>query len=108
VKKESAKYLQIMVGDNYIITADDYNFILQERKISDPNHHLSKSKVATEKLVTVGYYSRMEHVTNALIQRDIKAMGNVTLQEVLSLLKSKENELTIAITEAVTSKEVSA
>jgi len=65
--------------DNFRITSDDRNFILQEKKKADKD---TKSMVKGEIYYTdLGYYGKLIHVINSLLTLKIKRSNITTLEE---------------------------
>lgn len=89
--------MEIKIGEKYVIAADKYNWILQERKFKDPNHPMTKETTPDEKLVDIGYYGKLEHLCNSLLNKDLKQSECNTIQELLNKLESWENEVKKAV-----------
>ncbi|KEF40142.1 hypothetical protein M670_00158 [Schinkia azotoformans MEV2011] len=87
----------IYLGDNYRITKNEICWMLQEKKISDPNHQWSKSDKQTENWVTVSYHSRIEHLINHLLNRCLLQSNVNTLEDIKTALKHTENSLKIRV-----------
>ena len=62
--------MEIQLNDNYRITSDKLNYILQKLIHPDPTHH--KTKDISPRWVDVGYYGNLSHLINSLIELEIK------------------------------------
>ncbi|NHB94824.1 DUF5405 family protein, partial [Photorhabdus cinerea] len=62
--------------DKYVITSDDYQFILNEIKISKEGKNISQ-----ERLQTIGYYPRLEQLIKKLILLEIRRDDIKSLQD---------------------------
>lgn len=85
--------MEINIGERFIITCDKYNWILQERVYTDPIHKFSKSTEPKEKIVDIGYFSKLEHLVNRVISEELKSSDSKTLEELLTFLKHVENKV---------------
>lgn len=61
---------EIKIGDDYIITADPYNFILSERVELEQSHKWTKG---THRWNVGGYFGKLEHALSRLAQNSLKA-----------------------------------
>lgn len=86
------KDLEIIIDEKFIISSDEYNWILKEKKVS---------KEGKEYIVTLGYFGKIEHVVNNLLQRLLKTSETSSLQELISTLESAQKALTIEINKKV-------
>ncbi|USK56557.1 hypothetical protein LIS82_08835 [Cytobacillus solani] len=89
--------MAIIVGDKYLIDSDKYNWILKEKRVSNPDHHLSKSSETKEHFVDIGYFGKIEHLINSLLNRDLKSYEINSLDDLKQTLKQMENKLKIEI-----------
>jgi ACT domain-containing protein len=89
--------LEIKVGENYIISSDEYNWVLKEKKVADPKHHMTKSVESTEKYMPVGYFGKIEHLANSLLQRHLKTSEPNSIEDLINTLHKAENVLKIDI-----------
>ncbi len=55
--------LRIVIGDKWVITSDQYQFILNEKKVVK-----SGKKAGEEWLDTIGYYPKINQLISGLIQ----------------------------------------
>ena len=58
--------IRIEVGDKWVITSDQYQFILNEKKIAQ-----SGKKAGEEWLDTIGYYPKINQLISGLIHNQI-------------------------------------
>ncbi|HBX8189871.1 TPA: hypothetical protein MIH46_00520 [Klebsiella pneumoniae] len=68
--------LNIEVGGKWVITSDQYQFILSEKKVAK-----SGRKVGEEWLDTIGYYPKIEQLISGLIHHHILQSSINSLQE---------------------------
>jgi hypothetical protein len=92
------KNLEIKVGENFIVTADEYNWILKEKRIPDPENKRTKS--TEPKWVVTGYFGNIEFLARALLQRVLKTSESKSIQDLISVLQQTENNLKIEIAKA--------
>lgn len=59
--------IRIEVGDKWVITSDQYQFILNEKKVVQ-----SGKKAGEEWLDTVGYYSKINQLISGLVHHQIQ------------------------------------
>lgn len=85
-------HLEIQIGEKYLITSDEYNLVLKEKKVSE------KGK---EYMVNLGYFGKLEHLVSALLLRDIRESEAKSIQELIIQLESAQNGLKIEINEKV-------
>jgi hypothetical protein len=71
--------IRISVGDNWVVTSDCYQFILNKKKTV-----LSGDKKGQGYLEVVGYYAKIEQLINGLIHFEIR-LSNVN--EIAALSK---------------------
>lgn len=84
---------------NYNIARDKYNWILQEKKVSDPKHHMAKSDKPQERFIDVGYYGRVEHLINALLNKELLQADVNALEDIKTTLLQIEKRLIFDISE---------
>ncbi|EOX0540239.1 TPA: hypothetical protein MBD98_001795 [Klebsiella aerogenes] len=58
--------IRIEVGDKWVITSDQYQFILNEKKIVKTGNNAGE-----EWLATIGYYPKINQLISGLIHRHI-------------------------------------
>lgn len=68
--------IRIEVGDKWVITSDQYQFILNEKKVVK-----SGNKAGEEWLDTIGYYPKIEQLISGLIHHHILQSRINSLQE---------------------------
>lgn len=59
--------IRIEVGDKWVITSDQYQFILNEKKVAQ-----SGEKAGEEWLDTIGYYPKINQLISGLIHHHIQ------------------------------------
>lgn len=82
--------MNIPIGDNYRIVSDPNNLILLRKRVSDPNHHFSSGvpKVSWE---VEGYFGRVEHLVNRLVDKNILTSEATSLEELKKeVIETKE------------------
>jgi hypothetical protein len=77
--------MNIQVGENYRIESDKYNYILKKRHVSDPNHRFSSGQ-AKETWEDIGYYSKLEHLVNRLVELEVKTSDTTNLLDVVRVI----------------------
>jgi hypothetical protein len=77
---------------NYNIERDKMNWILQEKRVSNPNHPNSKGEVKV-RYVEVGYYGKIEHLVNALLNKELLQSDINTLEDIKTTLYQAQNVL---------------
>lgn len=68
--------IRIEVGDKWVITSDQYQFILNEKKIVN-----SGNKAGEEWLDTIGYYPKINQLISGLIHHHIQTATINSLSE---------------------------
>ncbi|HHA1955752.1 TPA: DUF5405 family protein [Enterobacter ludwigii] len=66
--------IRIEVGDKWVITSDQYQFILNEKKVAQ-----SGKKAGEEWLDTIGYYQKINQLISGLIHHHIQQSSITTL-----------------------------
>lgn len=59
--------IRISVGDKWVITSDQYQFILQEKKIAKTGKMVGK-----EWLDTIGYYPKISQLVSGLLHHHVQ------------------------------------
>ncbi|HAV1971886.1 TPA: hypothetical protein JG946_002217 [Enterobacter hormaechei subsp. steigerwaltii] len=59
--------IRIEVGDKWVITSDQYQFILNEKKVAQ-----SGKKAGEEWLDTIGYYPKFNQLISGLVHHQIQ------------------------------------
>lgn len=67
--------MQIDIGDKYVLTADQYQFIVQEKKTVKEGKN-----AGSEYLSLVGYYPKLSQAITGLIHLDVQLSDVQTLQ----------------------------
>jgi hypothetical protein len=80
--------MEIVVDEKFIISSDEYNWVLKEKKVS---------KEGKEYIVTLGYFGNIEQIVNNLLERSLKASEASSIQELITTLESVQKGLTIEI-----------
>lgn len=71
--------IRIEIGDRYVVTSDQFQFILRERKFAK-----SGSDAGKEYLDTVGYYPKLSQLVSGLLHHSILT-GDATAFESLAV-----------------------
>ncbi|MFH7829251.1 DUF5405 family protein [Kluyvera chengduensis] len=69
--------IHIEIGDKWVITSDQYQFILNEKKVAK-----SGKKAGEEWLDTIGYYPKINQLINGLLHHHIQTAELVALEEI--------------------------
>ncbi|PLR26351.1 hypothetical protein PZBJ_06085 [Pantoea endophytica] len=67
--------MQIGIGEKYVLTADQYQNIIREKKITKEDDNAGK-----EWQQLVGYYTKLSQAIHALIQLDVRLEDVQSLQ----------------------------
>jgi hypothetical protein len=91
--------MNIQIGENYRIVNDVNNLILLRKKTSDPNHHFSKGvmKVSWE---VEGYFAKIEHIVDRLVEKEICISDVTTLEELIKKVEETKKVLVTKIKQA--------
>lgn len=68
--------IRIEIGDKWVITSDQYQFILNEKKVIK-----SGKKSGEEWLDTIGYYPKIEQLISGLVHHHIQTATINSLSE---------------------------
>ncbi|EFD0690985.1 MULTISPECIES: DUF5405 family protein [Citrobacter freundii complex] len=68
--------IYIEVGDRFVVTSDQFQFILRERKVAKTGSNADK-----EYLDTVGYYPKLNQLVSGLIHHHIQQSAITTFEE---------------------------
>ncbi|EBV3772081.1 DUF5405 family protein [Salmonella enterica subsp. enterica serovar Chester] len=71
--------IRIEIGDKWIITSDQYQFILNEKKVVK-----SGKKAGEECLDTIGYYQKINQLISGLIHHHIQQSSITALDQMAS------------------------
>lgn len=71
--------IRIEIGDRYVVTSDQFQFILRERKFAKSGNDAGK-----EYLDTVGYYPKLSQLVSGLLHHSILT-GDATAFESLAV-----------------------
>lgn len=75
--------MRIEIGDKYLVTADQYNYILQEKKVAKEGKN-----IGSEYMQNVGYFTRISHLVKTLIQLEVRQSDINSLSEMDALIKA--------------------
>lgn len=75
--KESGSKLSIELGDKYIVTSNQYTYVLVERKTIKTG-----VKAGQEQLNTVGYFQSLGSMAKSLINKEIRESDLTSLQQI--------------------------
>lgn len=67
--------MQIDIGDKYVLTGDQYQYIIREKKITKEGDNAGK-----EWQQLVGYYTKLSQAIHALIHLDVRLEDVQSLQ----------------------------
>lgn len=84
-KTKEKERLKIQLTDKYQVTADQYNYILQEKVISEKGEPYEKN---------IAYYGNLEHLVKGLLEREIKSSAVDRIEELEERFNFVVNELT--------------
>ncbi|EAX8737305.1 hypothetical protein APR83_18300 [Salmonella enterica] len=71
--------IRIEIGERYVVTSDQFQFILREKKIAKAGSNADK-----EYLDTVGYYPKLSQLVSGLLHHSIQT-GDATAFESLAV-----------------------
>ncbi|HBM2986926.1 DUF5405 family protein [Klebsiella oxytoca] len=71
--------INISIGDKWVITSDQYQFILNEKKVVK-----SGKKAGEEWLDTIGYYPKINQLISGLIHHHIQHSTIASIEEMAS------------------------
>lgn len=74
--------IHIEIGDKWVITSDQYQFILNEKKVVK-----SGNKAGEEWLDTIGYYPKIEQLISGLIHHQIQQSTISSIEEMGAEIK---------------------
>ncbi len=84
--------IRIEVSDKWVITSDQYQFILNEKKVVK-----SGKKAGEEWLDTIGYYPKINQLISGLIHHHIKTATINSLVEMAAEIERVGNLCTAAV-----------
>ncbi|RNW26931.1 MULTISPECIES: DUF5405 family protein [Enterobacteriaceae] len=87
--------LRIEIGDKWVITSDQYQFILNEKKVVK-----SGKKAGEEWLDTIGYYPKINQLISGLIHHHIHG-SDITAIDAMAAEIERVGQLCIAAIEGV-------
>lgn len=80
--------MEINIADKYILTADQYQYILRERKI------VQEGKTAGQvHTPIIGYYSKLSHAVSAMIHLNVRESDIKLLQEMNNHIKTFSEQI---------------
>lgn len=85
--------LRIEIGDKWVITSDQYKFILNEKKVVK-----SGKKAGEEWLDTIGYYPKINQLISGLIHHHIHG-SDITAIDAMAAEIERVGQLCIAAIE---------
>jgi hypothetical protein len=80
--------MNIRLSEDYQLTSDKYQYILQERKIAEKGKQKGK-----ERWDNVGYYSKLNQALESYIDMRVKDSDNNSVAGLLSYLKEITKEV---------------
>ncbi|EJS4909349.1 DUF5405 family protein [Salmonella enterica] len=84
--------IRIEVGDKWVITSDQYQFILNEKKVVKTGN-----KAGEEWLDTIGYYLKINQLISGLIHHHIQTTTVTSLVEMAAEIERVGNLCTAAV-----------
>ncbi len=78
--------------DKYVITSDEYQFILNEIKINKEGKNIGQ-----ERFQTIGYYPRLEQLIKKLILLEIRRSDIKSLQDMSDKINQFATEISLKI-----------
>jgi hypothetical protein len=75
--------IRISVGDNWVVTSDCYQFILNKKKVV-----LSGEKKGLEYLEATAYYAKIDQLVNGLIHFEIRESKVKTISGLSSCIEN--------------------
>ncbi|EGC0472522.1 hypothetical protein H8U78_002816 [Salmonella enterica] len=84
--------IRIEVGDKWVITSDQYQFILNEKKVVK-----TSNKAGEEWLDTIGYYPKINQLISGLIHHHIQTTTVTSLVEMAAEIERVGNLCTAAV-----------
>lgn len=88
--------MKIDIGDKYVLTADQFQFIVQEKKIVKEGKN-----AGGEYLSLVGYFPKLSQAIAGLIHLDVQMSDVQSLQEMEQHIRRVAEQCEHAIKEAV-------
>ncbi|OQP33885.1 DUF5405 family protein [Pantoea latae] len=88
--------MKINIGDKYVLTADQFQFIVQERKVVKEGKN-----AGGEYLSLVGYFPKLSQAIAGLIHLDVQMSDVQSLQEMERHIRRVSEQCEQAIKEAV-------
>ena len=82
---EKGRFMKLQLDENYRITADEFNFILQRRQVSKKS---SRGKRKSNPWRPVGFFMDLRQVLAAYSEEKIKETTSDTLDEIFRALTS--------------------
>ena len=84
--------MEILIGEDWKIKTDEHNFILEQKKVSDTEHHMAKesSKI---RWINKGYYPNYSEAIKALVRKNIQQSEISSLEELQTLIERTEESL---------------
>ena len=74
--------IRIEIGDKWVITSDQFQFILNEKKVVK-----SGKKAGEEWLDTIGYYPKVNQLISGLIHHHIQQSAITSIEEMAAEIK---------------------
>lgn len=88
--------MKIEIGDKYVLTADQFQFIVQEKKIVKEGKN-----AGGEYLSLVGYFPKLSQAIAGLIHLDVQMSNVKSLQEMEQHIRRVSEQCEQAFKEAV-------
>lgn len=82
--------MEIRLTDDYRLATDQFNYILQKRSVvKDEN----SKNYGNEAWSSIGWYGRLEHMANKLIELEIKQSDADQLHELITVVLDVERKI---------------
>jgi hypothetical protein len=88
--------MELYIGENFRLTSDPMNVMLQEQKWSKPT---PAKPISVERWETVGYYANIGQACMALLNKSIKESESNQIHDLLGEITAIQNRITKAVSE---------
>lgn len=82
--------MQILINENWRVTADHYNYILERKNI---NQKADSKKFGEEYWVSDGFYSSVEDCFSGYLDKKIKESDVKSIKELIQLVNDTRQEI---------------
>lgn len=88
--------MKLDLNNKYSVTTDKHNYILQEKRLPNENHHFTKN-TNTVKYIDLGYFKTLNHLARYLIENEIK----IDFSNDFRMLNERLDELEMSIVKQI-------